>query len=482
MKAKELLSGLKVIDGKGYDDVNVLDIAYDSRNVKKGCAFVCIKGFKTDGHDFIRDAMQKGASLIVCQEKIDVDIPYIQVENTRHALAIISSNFYDNPSKKLKLIGVTGTNGKTSTTYIIKTILESSGKKVGLIGTNQNMIGQEVIKTKHTTPESLELQQLFNKMYECGVEYVVMEVSSHSLELNRVDGCIFEVGIFTNLTQDHLDFHENMTNYLEAKKKLFNISKVAVLNRDDNAFLEISKNIKAQVLSYSVDHNDAQLVAKNIRQKINGVEFEVVSNNDIERFEINIPGKFSVYNALGGILATMQLGIKIEKIKIALKEFEGVKGRAELVKLDKDFSVIIDYAHTPDGLLNILNTINDYKKARLITLFGCGGDRDNKKRSIMGDIATQLSDFCIITSDNPRTEDPKKIIDEIVSGIKKGTCEYVTIENRKQAIKYGLSILKKDDILLLAGKGHEDYQILNDKTIEFDERKIVAQAVQELFS
>jgi UDP-N-acetylmuramoyl-L-alanyl-D-glutamate--2,6-diaminopimelate ligase len=481
MKAKELLNTVNVIEGKDKLDINISGVAYDSRNVKKGDVFVCIKGFKTDGHDFINDAIKKGAVLIVCQNRPEISVPYVIVEDTRHALAIISCNFYDNPSKKFKLIGVTGTNGKTSTTYILKSILENANKKVGLIGTNQNMIGQKVIKSKHTTPESLELQALLSEMYDCGMEYVVMEVSSHSLELKRVDGCVFEIGIFTNLTQDHLDFHEDMQSYLDAKKKLFNMSRIAVLNRDDNAFSQIKNSTSAKTYSFSINYNDADLIAKNIRQKYNGVEFEVLSNNDIERLEINIPGKFSIYNALGGALAALKLGIGFEQIKYALKEFDGVKGRAELVNIGTDFSVMIDYAHTPDGLLNIINTINEYKKGRLITLFGCGGDRDNKKRHIMGDIATQLSDICIITSDNPRSEDPQKIIEEIVSGIKKGTCEYVTIENRKEAIKYGLSISKKDDILLLAGKGHEDYQILKDKTIEFDERKIVKELASELF-
>lgn len=477
MTLQELTKGIHIIAHANIQqDMEITGIAYDSRKVKPGNAFVCIEGFQTDGHQYIDGAIQNGAQLIVCQHlPKNQDIPYLLVENSRHALAVLSANYYENPSRKFQLIGVTGTNGKTSTTYMLKAILEQANKKVGLIGTNQNMIGKEVIHTERTTPESLELQQLFYEMAKKGVDAVIMEVSSHSLALSRVDGCEFDVGLFTNLTQDHLDFHKDMQDYLNAKKKLFAMSKFAVLNRDDAVYNELRNSIDTQVFTYSIEHNDADAIAKNIRQNNHGVEFEVLLNNQIGRISLNIPGKFSIYNSLGAMLVATQYGISMNVIQQALKEFIGVKGRAELVQIPTDFSVMIDYAHTPDGLVNILNTINSYKTGRVITLFGCGGDRDAKKRPIMGAVATQLSDFCIVTSDNPRSENSLKIIDDITAGIQKDACPYIVIENRKEAIEYGLAMAEKDDVLLLAGKGHETYQIQKEQTIHFDEREIVKQ-------
>ncbi|MBR2742666.1 MAG: UDP-N-acetylmuramoyl-L-alanyl-D-glutamate--2,6-diaminopimelate ligase [Clostridia bacterium] len=477
MKLEKLLSGLSYIKAFNLDgETEINKVCFDSRKVEAGDLFVCIEGFKSDGHKYIAAAREAGAAFFVCAHEIGDDtLPYIVCENTRRALSVISANYYDNPTKKFKVIGVTGTNGKTSTTYMLKAILEKAGFKVGLIGTNQNMIGKKVIPTEHTTPESLELQGLFFEMAKEGVDFVVMEVSSHSLTLNRVDSVDFEVGIFTNLTQDHLDFHKDMDDYFMAKAKLFSQSKIAVINRDDARYDELMGIIKTPVYSYSINHNDAYAAAKNLRQKSSGVDYELLIGNTIGRVSLKIPGRFSVYNSLAAITAAVALGLDVALTREAMTAFRGVVGRAELVPIDADFSVMIDYAHTPDGLENIISTINEYKTGRLITLFGCGGDRDPDKRPKMGRIAANLSDYCVITSDNPRTEDPAKIIKDIVKGIKKPSCPYKVIENRREAIHYALSIAKKDDIVLLAGKGHEPYQILKTGTIHFDEREVVAE-------
>lgn len=481
MKLRELLWGLSFTKVGDVDlDMEISKVCYDSRRVEPGAIFVCIDGFKTDGHKYIDSAVKAGAVVCVCAHEVEGVTGYLVCENTRHALALISANFYDNPSKKFKVIGVTGTNGKTSTTYMLKAILEKKGYKVGLIGTNQNMIGSKVLHAERTTPESTELQELFYDMANENVDYVVMEVSSHSLALCRVDAVEFEAGVFTNLTQDHLDFHSDMQDYFLAKAKMFSQSKIAVINRDDLKYGELKELIKTPVYSYSIEYNDADAVAKNVRQKSGGVDFELLCDEGIGRVSLKIPGRFSVYNALAAILTSMKLGVDMPAAREAMTEFNGVVGRAELVNIDADFSVMIDYAHTPDGLVNIINTINEYKTGRLITLFGCGGDRDPKKRPIMGSVATQMSDYCVITSDNPRTEAPSKIIDDILKGVKKTSCPYKVIENRREAIHYALSIAKKDDIVLLAGKGHEPYQILASGTIHFDEREIVAEEYAKL--
>ncbi|MBQ1334508.1 MAG: UDP-N-acetylmuramoyl-L-alanyl-D-glutamate--2,6-diaminopimelate ligase [Clostridia bacterium] len=482
MKLEKLLRGLSYEKAFNFDkDTEISKVCFDSRKVEAGDLFVCIEGFKSDGHKFIGQAKEAGAAFFICAHEIeDETLPYIVCENTRHALSVIAANYYDNPSDKFKVIGVTGTNGKTSTTYMLKAILERAGFKVGLIGTNQNMIGQKVIPTDHTTPESLDLQALFADMAKEQADYVVMEVSSHSLALNRVDSVKFAVGIFTNLTQDHLDFHKDMDDYFSAKAKLFSQCETAVINRDDDRFYELKALIKTPMLSYSIEHNDADSVAKNLRQKSTGVDYELLSGNTLGRVSLKIPGRFSVYNSLAAITAAVSLGIDVNLIREAMTNFTGVVGRAELVHIDADFSVIIDYAHTPDGLENIINTILEYKKGRLITLFGCGGDRDPDKRPKMGRIAASLSDYCVITSDNPRTEDPSKIIKDIVKGIKRPACPYKVIENRREAIRYALSIAEKDDVVLLAGKGHEPYQILSTGTIHFDEREVVAEEFAKL--
>ena len=450
-------------------DIEVSGICCNSAVAKPGDVFVAVSGFKTDGHKYAKDAEDKGAVCVIAQHEIEgLKIPVIVVENTRVALAQIAHNFYNNPTQNFKLIGVTGTNGKTTVTYLVKAILEAAGEKVGLIGTNQNMIGDIAYETERTTPDSLELVQLFSKMAEEKCTYVVMEVSSHSLELNRVHGCEFEVSAFTNLTQDHLDFHITMENYLKAKAKLFKICNKAVINIDDDGGKKIASDVACSKVTYGTC--DADITATEIILNPTGVEFDCLDTH----FTLNIPGLFSVYNALASISICTSLGVDKELIKDTLAKATGVKGRFEVYPTKNDYTVIIDYAHSPDGIKKILETVKGFAKGRIVILFGCGGDRDTKKRPLMGKVAGELADFCIITSDNPRSEEPAAIIRDILGGMKDATADYVVIENRENAIEYAIKNAQKDDVIILAGKGHETYQILKDKTIHFDEREILA--------
>lgn len=453
-------------------DTDIKGICIDSRKVCEGDVFICIPGAETDGHKFAKAAEEKGAAAIVAQKAVDVGIPVIMTENSAAETAKIASKFYGEPEKKLKLVGITGTNGKTTVSYLIKQILETAGKKVGVIGTNDILVGDVPVGIKAstpTTPNSLELHAIFAKMLEMGAEYVVMEVSSHALDLHRVDGLCYEVGVFTNLTQDHLDYHKTMDNYFAAKKKLYDISKTGIINADD----EYGRKLLAGIMckSMSVGTGNTDIKAENIKIDAMGVEFDMHTQNGIYPVQLGISGMFSVYNALCAAGAAYALGIDENTVSKGLKSASGVKGRLERVPTETDYSVIIDYAHTPDGLENVLNAVNSFKKGRCIAVFGCGGDRDSTKRPIMGEIGARLADLAVITSDNPRTEDPEKIIADIVSGIKIG--DFKVIVNRKEAIGYALSIAEKDDVVLLAGKGQETYQIIGKEKTHFDEREIV---------
>lgn len=477
MTLSKLLENVNISNIQGNIDTKVSGIAFNSAEVKPGDVFVCISGFKTDGHKFAQDALEKGAVAVVAEKEIDgTAATVVLVENTRLALANMAAVFYDYPYKSFRLIGVTGTNGKTTTTYLLKSILENRGKKVGLIGTNQNMVGDEVIPSHHTTPDSLELMKLFRYMADEGAEYVVMEVSSHSLALDRVAACEFDVGAFTNVTQDHLDFHKTMEEYIAAKSRLFGMCRVGVLNADDVACTQMEKACSCDIIKYSTEKYDG-MFAENIEYNADGVVFDLNYKKEKVKIQLAIPGKFSVYNALTAAGCSVALGFSLRDVAEGLKAAKGVKGRIEVVKTNTDYTVIIDYAHTPDGLLNILNAIHGFAKGRIITLFGCGGDRDRTKRPKMGKIAGELSDFCIVTSDNPRSEEPSEIIKDILVGIDETNCEYKVIENRFEAIEYALDNAKIDDIILLAGKGHETYQILKDRTIVFDEREIVSKLI-----
>lgn len=475
MKIGDIIKNIDILSFDGDFNTEINKIAYDSRKVEKSDVFVCIKGYKTDGHKYVLSAIQNGATIIVAQDKIDSDVPVMYVTDTRKALAFMSKAYFKNPLGGKKLIGVTGTNGKTTVTYLIKKICEDRKMKLGLIGTNQNMIGEKIIPTERTTPESFELYSLFGDMAKNGADGVVMEVSSHALELSRVGGCEFETAVFTNLTQDHLDFHETMENYFRAKNKLFSMCKNAVINIDD----EYGKRIKpsCEIYSYGIENENARLNAKNIKISAAGIVFDLIFDNEKYNTSLSIPGKFSVYNALAAIGAAISVGISVEDAVKSLKSAHGVKGRCEVVKTQTDYSIIIDYAHTPDGLENIISTVNEFKTNRVITLFGCGGDRDKTKRPIMGETAGRLSDFVVVTSDNPRTENPTDIIDDIMPGVLKSGCEYVRIENRRDAIKWAMKNANMGDIIILAGKGHETYQILKNETIHFDEREVVAEVL-----
>lgn len=455
-----------------FEDTEITGIAYNSRNVMPGNIFVCIKGYETDGHKYARDAVNNGASIIIAQDKIDVEVPVWYVENSRRTIAELACEFYGNASKKFKLVGVTGTNGKTTITYLVKSILDEAGKCVGIIGTNQNIIGDKVLLTQSTTPttpNALELQQLFAEMAQSEAEYVVMEVSSHALELDRVHGCRFDVGVFTNLTQDHLDFHGTMENYLGAKAKLFDICDKGVVNFDDEGGKKIVRGASCEMLTVGLGE-ECGLRAENIKISARGTDFDMIYKGEKYPVHIQIPGKFSVYNAICAAGAALELGISPETICRGLAAATGVTGRVEVVPTDTDYTVIIDYAHTPDGLENIIKCIKEFAEGRVITLFGCGGDRDNTKRAVMGEIAGKYSDFSIITSDNPRTEDPEKIVAQIEEGMKRTNGEYTVITDRREAIAYALDNAGKGDAIILAGKGQETYQIIGKEKFDFDER------------
>lgn len=484
MKLSKLIENTDVTRTLSMTDRNVQGIAYDSRKVEKDFVFVCIVGYQTDGHQYIESAVEKGATVIVAQEGANVpelpdSVTVVFAENTRKALAQLGAAFYGHPEKQLKVIGITGTNGKTTVTTLVKSILEFEGKNVGLIGTNQNMICSRVLPTERTTPESLELFELFSQMVAEDVEYVVMEVSSHSLELYRVYGIEFCVGAFTNLTQDHLDFHGTMENYLAAKEKLFLQSQCGVVNADDLGGKQILEKGACPMQSFGVD-SDSDFRGGDIRISARGVIFSVMYKNNNHTARLGIPGKFSVYNALTALGIVVSAGIEIDRAIEALTFAKGVMGRCETVYTNTDYTVIIDYAHTPDGLENIIKTVREFAEGRVITLFGCGGDRDRTKRPIMGEIAGTLSDYCVVTSDNPRTEDPGAIIEDVMVGVRKTGCDHIIIENRREAIGYAISFAKQGDCVILAGKGHETYQILGKTKHHFDEREVIAECLGKM--
>ena len=475
MKLQDLLRDVETIELHADPLTEIKTVAYDSRKVEKGALFAAISGFTSDGNRFIPMAMEKGAAVVVTAKRPQADVPYVLVASDRLALAKISCNFYGNPARSMKIIGVTGTNGKTSVTLLLKSVLEQVlGAKVGLVGTMGNLIGNEAIPTEHTTPESLELQQLFARMRDAGCRYVVMEVSSHALTLERVGGVSFDAAAFTNLTEDHLDFHKTMDAYCDAKCQLFRRCGKGVINVDDPYAPRFLQNASCRVLTTGVQ-NQADLMAREVELHAEGVTFTAVLGDLQARVKLAIPGRFTVYNALTVLGVAGVLGIPLEEAARALTTAQGVKGRVEVVPTPgTPYSVLIDYAHTPDGLENVLRSVRDFCKGRLICVFGCGGDRDPIKRPIMGHIGVQLSDLAVITSDNPRTEDPMAIIEDIVKGVKQEDGEYVVIEDRRKAIRFAMDIAKKDDIIVLAGKGHETYQDIGGHKHHLDEREEVA--------
>ncbi|MBQ6997231.1 MAG: UDP-N-acetylmuramoyl-L-alanyl-D-glutamate--2,6-diaminopimelate ligase [Oscillospiraceae bacterium] len=480
MKLKELLQGVEIIEATADMERNIPQVAYDSRKVEQGALFVAVSGFATDGNRFIPMAMEKGAAAVVTAVKPEQEVPYILVKSDRLALAQIGANFFGKPAEAMQIIGVTGTNGKTSVTLLLKQVLETVlGVKVGLVGTMNNMIGDVAIPSQRTTPESFELQSLFAQMRDAGCKFVVMEVSSHAIALERIGGVHFAVAAFTNLTEDHLDFHKTMDNYCDTKALLFKRCDKAVLNCDDAYFTRIRANATCPVLTTSAGCGD--LTARDVQLHADGVSFTAVMQGESAQVCLPIPGRFTVYNALTVLGIAHQLGISLAGCAKALETVCGVKGRIEVVPTpDTEFTVLIDYAHTPDGLEKVLTSVRDFCKGRLIAVFGCGGDRDPIKRPIMGQIGTKLSDIAIITSDNPRTEAPMAIIADILKGITPDMGEYMVIEDRKKAIAYAMDIARKDDMIVLAGKGHETYQEINGVKHHLDEREVVAQHLTEM--
>lgn len=475
MKLEKLLQGVTVTEITADLNMEITQVVYDSRKAVPGCLFVAISGFAADGNRFVPMAMEKGASVVVTAKRPEGDVPYVLVDSDRLALAQISANYFDHPAKKLKLIGVTGTNGKTSVTLLLKHILEQTvGAKVGLVGTMGNQIGQEHLPSERTTPESYELQALFAQMLEAGCTHVVMEVSSHAIALHRVGGLEFSVAVFTNLTEDHLDFHKTMENYCETKAQLFKRADKAVANRDDEWFCTMTKDASCPMLTTSVKA-EAGLQAKDVQLHSDKVTFTAVYGEDCVPVCLPIPGTFTVYNALSALGAAVQLGISLQDAAHALETAKGVKGRVEVVPTPgKPYTVLIDYAHTPDGLENVLTSVKGFCGGRLIAVFGCGGDRDPVKRPIMGKIGVSLADYAIITSDNPRTEAPMAIIEDILKGVPAENTNYEVIENRVQAIKRAMDIAQNRDIIILAGKGHETYQEICGVKHHLDEREVVA--------
>ena len=475
MKLRELLSGVEVLEWHAPEELEIGGVSYDSRETAPGDLFVAMTGYAADGHDFIPMARGKGAVCILCERAPEDAQPWVKVAHSRRALAQLSANWFSHPAEEMTMIGVTGTNGKTTTTYLLKEVLErEAGAAVGLIGTNQILIGTEVLEAERTTPESFELHRLFRKMREAGCTYVVMEVSSHALFLDRVYGIPFEVGIFTNLTQDHLDFHKTMEAYCDAKARLFSMCRVGVVNGDDPWHKRLLEHAACQVLTYA-EQAPADLRAENVSLSAAGVAFDAVTKSERQAIFVGIPGGFMVYNTLDVLAAALALGIPLKDSAAALRQSRHVKGRVEVVPLPgAEYTVLIDYAHTPDAVENVLRSVRGFAKGRVVALLGCGGDRDKTKRPKMGAAAAALADLVIVTSDNPRTEDPRGIIQDILAGMYRSQTPHIVVEDRAAAIVYAMDQAQKDDVIVLMGKGHETYQIVGAEKRHLDEREIVA--------
>ncbi len=473
MKLKELLAGIEVLESTASDQLEVTGVTCDSRTVKKGNIFVAISGYAADGNQYIAKAMEKGAVAVVTMKKPEGNVPFVLVAYDRMALALMGANFYGHPAESLQIVGITGTNGKTSSTWLLKQVLEKTTKqKVGLIGTVENHLGDRVVPSVRTTPQSHEMQEMFAAMRSAGCRYAVMEMSSHAVDQARAGGVRFRVAAFTNLTQDHLDYHKTMENYCQVKAKLFQHCDRAVVNADDPWYEKIIADSQAQVLTTSAK-GKAGLYAENVQLNSDSVSFTAVWQDRRVEVCVPIPGRFTVYNALTVLGCALQLGIDLDAAALALGTVEGVKGRVEVVPAPgKDYTVLIDYAHSPDGLENVLTSVKDFCKGRLIAVFGCGGNKDTTKRPIMGAIGVQLADIAVITTDNPRFEDPAAIIDDILQGVGDAT-NYRAIVDRVEAIGYALEIAQKDDIIVLAGKGHETYQEVMGVKRHFDEREVL---------
>ena len=471
MKLEKLIENLDA-NVVGETDHEIFDITYNSKEVTKGSLFVCIRGENSDGHDFAKDAERNGAAAILCEKQVQVNIPQIIVLSTRKALSKVFSCFYDNPQNKLKIIGLTGTNGKTTTSFLIKSILEESGKKVGLIGTQGAFIGKQFFQTGLTTPDPQLLFKLLKQMVDFGVEYVVMEVSAHALALDKTEGIVFEVGVLTNLTQDHLDFFETMENYKRAKFKLFEGNKIksAVLNFDDEFGRKLAETITVPFLSYSLN-NPSDVFAAKIGNKNGKNKFIVNILDNVFDVESNLIGEFNIYNSLAAASVAAMLGCSTKQIKNGLERLLGVEGRLNRFNLSNGVVAFIDFAHTPDGIEQALNAIRELKFKQIITVFGCSGNRDKDKRHKMGQIAEKLSDYVVLTTDNPRFENPELILDDIEIGMEKTA--HTRFVSREQAIEFALTLAKKGDCVAILGKGAETYQDINGVNVPYSDFEVV---------
>lgn len=476
MLLSDIMKGIACPD---LPDCEVTDITSDSRKAGEGVVFVCIKGLSADGHHFAADALAKGSPAVVCERDLGLE-RQIVVDSTQAAFAAMCENFFGNPLEKLRLIGITGTNGKTSATLITKQVLERCGHKCGLIGTIQNMIGDEVVPAHFTTPDIYELHSLFGRMAEAGCEYVIMEVSSHALELGRVKGLHFAAACFTNLTEDHLDLHGTMEAYFAAKAKLFDMTDCAIINIDDPWGNKLRIADGTELMTYGIDNDLADVCARDVSYAADGVSFTLHAQGQAVPVKVPTPGRFSAYNALSAAGCALAVGIAPAQVGEALNHSTGIKGRAEVYPTGRDFTIILDYAHTPDGVENILSAMREVTEGRLVVLLGCGGDRDPYKRPIMGEAASRLADFVIVTSDNPRSEDPESIVGQILPGVEQHDTPYVAIVNRREAMKYAVEHAQPKDVIVFAGKGHEDYQILATGKIHFDEREVLAEIFEGL--
>ena len=478
MKLGELLHNIPILETNADLEQEITGVSYDSRHTSPGDLFIALEGYETDGHRFIPMAREKGAACVLCQKAPQDGGPYVRTGDSRGALAQAGRNWFGDPAGEMTMVGVTGTNGKTTTTSLLKELLErTAGAKVGLIGTNQNMIGKEALHTERTTPESFELQALFRAMADAGCTHVVMEVSSHALCLQRVAGIRFAAGLFTNLSQDHLDFHGSMEDYCGAKALLFRQCEKGVYNADDPWADRVTRDAPCPLSSFG--EKAGELRGENIRLAVDGVDFDACRDGETVPVRVNIPGGFTVYNALGVMAAARELGVSLADSARVLRQSAGVKGRVEVVPVPGEYTVLIDYAVTPDAIENVLATVRDFAKGRVVILFGCGGDRDRGKRPKMGRIAARMADFVVVTSDNPRTEVPGDIIADILPGLEGTETPYVVVEDRVEAIRYALDHARKDDVIILAGKGHETYQIVGHEKRHLDEREVVAAYIAE---
>ena len=473
MRLRELLEGMEVISQTISPDTEITHVCVDSRATQKGSLFVAVPGNRCDGGHYARQAVDRGAVCVVCQSELPPDLPWVKVRDARLALSQLACRWYGHPSRQLTMLGVTGTNGKTTVTYLLRYILQRTGMKTGLIGTVQNIVGEQTLPAQRTTPDALQIQQLLAAMKKNGCSHAVMEVSSHALDQHRAEGIDFAVGIFTNLPEDHLDYHGTMGCYCDAKAKLFQMSRMGVCSADDPWTERLLAGASCPSVYYGI-HNPAEVWAEDIFLHSRSVDFTVCTARTRTPVHLGVPGRFSVYNALGAIAACGELGIPPEECAAALATFPGVAGRMEVVPTPgKPYTLLIDYAHTPDALENVLKTVRGFAQNRVIAVFGCGGDREREKRPLMGHIAGKLADLTIITSDNPRTEEPMAIIRDILPGIAGAEDKYIVEPDRRGAIALAMGRAAAGDVIVLCGKGHETYQEIGDKTIPMDEREIV---------